>query len=121
VKAPWLAVVLLTVLPLQAEEPGDAARRVAKHESHTPTELAVMDPLPFLDFLQLRGPRFSSPGSKIGKVAGLMIASFRDGAHPGALSAHHHRVGTPDELRAWWVEQISNGVAAPIPSGQRSP
>jgi hypothetical protein len=64
---------------------------------------------------------FWPPGSTIGKEAGLMIASYRFDAYPIALSASHHSVGTPDELRAWWVGQTSKGVAAPQPSGQGSP
>lgn len=161
-KTPWIAAALLTVLPLQAEEPGAAAQRIAKYESYNPPELAVMDPLQFLDFLKKRGPQggvvtiwnpkrdwikaghipklialleseqpcapvvdahssYWPPGSTIGAEAALMIASFRDGAYPSALSAGHHRVGTPAELRAWWVDQISTGVAAPTASGQRSP
>lgn len=154
----FAAVLLLMAFSLRAQVPDE-------YERYNPPELAVMDPLQFLEFLKKRGPdsgvvtvwkpkrgwikaehiprlialldskvpcapvvdahsSFSPPGSTIGEEAGLMIASFRDGAYPSALSASHHIVGTPDELRAWWVEQISDGVAAPISkgsSGQRSP
>ena len=154
----FAAVLLLMAFSLRAQVPDE-------YERNDPPELAVMDPLQFLEFLKKRGPdsgvvviwkpkrgwikaehiprliglldsnepctpvvdshsSFLPPGSTIGKEAGLMIASYRGGAYPIALSASHHSVGKPDELRAWWVEQISNGVAAPAPkdsSGQRSP
>ena len=155
----WVAAVLLLMShSLWAQVPDE-------NERLNPPELAVMDPLQFLEFLKKRGPHsgvvtirkpkrgwikaehipkliglldskvpcapvvdshssFWPPDSTIGKEAGLMIASYRGGAYPIALSASHHSVGKPDELRAWWVEQISNGVAAPVSkdsSGQRSP
>ena len=151
----FAAVLLLMAFSLRAQVPDE-------YERYNPPELAVMDPLQFLEFLKKRGPdsgvvtvwkpkrgwikaehipklialldskepcapvvdahsSYWPPGSTVGKEAGLMIASYRHGAYPIALSASHHSVETPDELRSWWVDQISKGIAKPIPSGQRSP
>ena len=41
-KTLWIAVLLLMVLPLRAEEPNEAARHIAKLESLNPPELALL-------------------------------------------------------------------------------
>jgi len=153
VNVSWVLAALLTVAsPLQAED-------LSKYD---PPQLAVMDPLQFLDYLKTsdepmgvvtisqpkRGwikphhiPKLialldskepcapvvdvhssSFPRrSTIGKEAAFMIASFRDGMYPSALSAGAARAATPDELRAWWDEQLDKGVLPPLTSGKRSP